>query len=59
MSIMDMIWDYFLQNNPKNLVIHYLSWFQASPKFLSQVDSGSSQFCQTLPNFLGFVPKIS
>ena len=33
--------------------------FRASPKVLSQVDLGCSQSCQTLPNFLGFVPKLS
>ena len=56
---MDIKWYYFLQKIPTNLFIHDSSLFQASPKVLSQVDLGSSQFCQTLPNFLGFVPKLS
>ena len=57
MSIMEIIWDYFTQIHHKYLFIHDLSWFQASPKVLSQVDSGSSQFCKTFANFLYFDPK--
>lgn len=54
MTSMDIIWDYFIQNNPKNGFLHDLSWFQASPKVLSKVNSMPSQFFQTLLNFLGF-----
>ena len=58
MSITDMIWDYFPHNPYKNLFIHSLGYFKPLPRFrvmLIQVPRP----CQTFPNFLGFVPKLS
>ena len=59
MSIMGIIWPYFLNKNPTKWFIHASSWFHGFPHTMSPVDSSSSKSCQIFHQFWGFVPKLS
>ena len=49
MTIMGMIWNYFLKNHPKKLFIHDWTWFHDFPRTMSLVDSSSSNSYKVFP----------